>query len=64
MGNRGGILNFKPKATKKQQRAMAELLKRYHRTGKPVLPPIKLEQPGLYSPDILGEGQPEEAVQR
>ncbi|GHV79149.1 hypothetical protein AGMMS49944_09400 [Spirochaetia bacterium] len=57
-------MNFKPKATKKQQQAMERLLKRYHKTGKPILPPMKLESPGPYGSDILDEGQPETVARR
>ncbi|GHT86938.1 hypothetical protein FACS1894137_13250 [Spirochaetia bacterium] len=37
-------MSFKPKATKKQQQAMAELLKRYRKEGKPILPPLPSKQ--------------------
>ncbi|GHU62056.1 hypothetical protein FACS189445_4680 [Spirochaetia bacterium] len=46
MNRARGVLTFKPKATKKQQQAMAELLKRYHKTGKPILPPMPAKKEG------------------
>jgi hypothetical protein len=55
------ILTLKSKATKKQQQAMERLLKRYHKTGKPILPLMKLEQPDPYGSDRLDEGKPEAA---
>lgn len=37
---------MKNNATKKQRQAMERLLKRYHKTRKPILPPMPIKQEG------------------